>query len=308
MRAYTFTCLNGNDVVTAKTSDHHPVIDHNLLFWNVMMQCAERKNGGGYNNGFKMTEDDQQYMARLTKVAHVIAEIVYRHPNIQVIGLCEGPVQPLHVQTLFASLQRFPWMRRLLGKDGFHKPAFSSGNNWGLLMLADRRYQLKSVDNEDMIRSMNLFDKLANRFQIWELAGKNSNQYFALAHLPFSGDELKTSASTLSDHGKKYCYLVSTILHSYSTKSMAFCADFNINPFLIKPGCHLDKIPVANSILSEEKSADKIEVTVDGILLSDYEKQRKYARMPAPGLFAQLARELALGQETGRRPIPQLTL
>lgn len=293
MRTKNLTCLKSMDVVSAQVSDHHPVIYHNLLFWNVMMQAKERN--GRYNNGFKLVENSKQYIHRLSKVAAVIAEIVYHNPRIQVIGLCEGPIETPHVMHLFAELKKFSWLHRLLTEGNFHRPAFSLGNNWGLLMLADHRYKISKLSHENQLNSLNMLEKLANRFQVWEFKTNRSKKfYFALTHLPFSGDEFKNSYTQLSENGKKYCYLVNNLLKFYSNNSMVFCGDFNINPALIRDNFHLDAIPAGNSILSEEKTSKKLAVTVDGILLSDLEKQRKYAEMPAIGLFRKLTQEWSL--------------
>ncbi len=120
MKNKNLTCLKGMDAISAQVSDHHPVIHHNILFWNVMMQAKERN--GRFNNGFKLIEDDKQYIKRLSKVAAVIAEIVYINPNIQVIGLCEGPVDATHVKHLFSELKKYPWLKRLLMNEDFQRP------------------------------------------------------------------------------------------------------------------------------------------------------------------------------------------
>lgn len=293
MKTKNLTCLKGMDVVSAQVSDHHPVIHHNLLFWNVMMQAKERN--GRFNNGFKLIEDSKQYIQRLSKVAAVIAEIVYNNPSIQAIGMCEGPIDTMHVKHLFSELKKFPWLERLLMNEDFQRPAFSSGNNWGLLMLADYRYKTSKLSHESHLKTMELFDNLANRFQVWEFEGQNSKKlYFALAHLPFSGDEFKTSHTQLSATGKKYCYLINMLLKNYADQSMVFCGDFNINPGLIRDNSHFDSIPIGNSVLSEQKTSEKIAVTVDGILLSNHEKQRTYAELPILGLFRTLLQERAL--------------
>src|ERR1700722_17893927 len=90
-----FICLEGSDVITAGVSDHHPVVHHGVLFWNVMMQGKARKSGG-YNNGFGIVETNKQYINRLSKTAKIIVEISYRYPAIEAIALCEGPIESLH--------------------------------------------------------------------------------------------------------------------------------------------------------------------------------------------------------------------
>ncbi len=295
MKIENLMCLKGMNVIDAQISDHNPVVYHNLLFWNVMMQA--KQTARGYNNGFKISEDSKQYLQRLTKVAAIIAEIVYLNSHIQVIGLCEGPIEPMHVKHLFTELKKFSWLDRLLQNHDFHRPSYSTGNNWGLLMLSDSRYKISKLFHEDQLQSVNMLEKLANRFQAWELEGKNSKKiYFALAHLPFSGDELKNTYTELSENGKKYCYLVNMLLQTYSNNTMVFCGDYNINPALIRKNSQFDAIPIGNSILSEAKSSTKLTVTVDGILLSDSEKQRKYTRLPITDLFGKLKQEWSLAQ------------
>lgn len=95
-----------------------------------MMQCNTRGGGSSFNNGFGLVESDADYIARLVKVADVIAEAVYRDPSIEVISLCEGPIKPEHVEVLFHALMKFPWLARFMMEDMFHKPA-SRGQHWG---------------------------------------------------------------------------------------------------------------------------------------------------------------------------------
>ena len=293
---YSLACLNGNDVITAEISDHHPVIN-NILFWNVMMKGMRRGNGGGYNNGFKLEENDHQYVRRLTMIACVIAEIVYHHPQIYAIALCEGPVKTDHVNKLFSVLQQFVWMKRLTASTGFYKPDMPSYQPWGLLMLADQNYKVNKVTCQQA-ENCEVKEKIANRFQIWELEQNKQKRYLALAHFPFSGDEHATSKSDLSTHGKIYCYLTAAVLHQYANDSMVFCADFNINPYLISDynDRYLDKVPHNNSALSllegNKSTGEKFHtVTVDGVLLSHYEKRLNLNCKNDSHLFFRLAKE-----------------
>jgi hypothetical protein len=64
------------DVINAKISDHYPVIHHNVLFWNVMMQ-GKARGISGFNNAFGLIEDEAAYLARLWKVAKAIAAILH---------------------------------------------------------------------------------------------------------------------------------------------------------------------------------------------------------------------------------------
>ena len=286
-----FACLDGNDVISGKVSDHHPVIHDGVLFWNIMMQCNTRGGGPSFNNGFGLIESDKEYIARLVMVAQVIAEAVYRDPSIEVISLCEGSIKPEHVEVLFHGLMKFPFMARFMMEDMFHKPA-AKGQNWGLLMLADTRYAVTKV-RYDFIEDS---PKLANRFQLWKLEQTGKEKYIALAHFPFAGDEYKTEKMTLSAPGQEYCSLINTLMESHSNDSLIFCADFNFNPYLISQWQDraLDKISPNNSILLTIEGASHKHVktvTVDGVLLSTREKQKYHSSRPEPGLFGQLKSE-----------------
>lgn len=286
-----FSCLGGNDVVTQKVSDHHPVIHDGVFFWNIMMQGNIRGGGPSFNNGFGLIESDKDYIARLVMVAQVIVEAVYLDPSIEVISLCEGPIKPEHVDVLFHALMKFPFMARFMMEDMFHKPA-AKGQNWGLLMLADTRYAVTKVRCD----SIEDYPKLANRFQVWKLEQTSKEKYIALAHFPFAGDEYKTEKIALSAHGQEYCSLINTLMKNHSNDSLIFCADFNFNPYLISQWQDrlLDKISHNNSILLTLEGASRKQVkavTVDGVLLSLKEKQKYHSTHPEPGLFRQLKSE-----------------
>lgn len=286
-----FACLGGNDVITEKVSDHHPVVHDGVFFWNIMMQCNTRGGGLSFNNGFGLIESDEDYNTRLVMVAQVIAEAVYRDPSIGVISLCEGPIKPEHVEVLFHALMKFPFMARFTMEDMFHKPA-DTGQNWGLLMLADASYAVTKVRCD----SIEDYPKLVNRFQLWKLEQTGEEKYIALAHFPFAGDEYKTKKTTLSAPGQEYCRLINTLMENHSNDSFIFCADFNFNPYLISQweDRALDKISHNNSILLTLEGASHIHVktvTVDGVLLSTREKQKYHSSRPEPGLFGQLKSE-----------------
>lgn len=288
------------NVVDAKISDHHPVIHDGVLFWNVMMQGKKRqgKTGDSYNNGFGKVETDEQYMQRLVRVAHVIIGIIARHPSIDAIALCEGPIQPAHVNLFLQILKQFNVMKRFfidsMMNNKFHKPDVDGFQHWGLLMLADKKYQVNAIQCEHINDSI-LSGKLTNRFQIWKLSKDNKNKYLALAHFPFGGDEHVVEKNKLSAHGNIYCELVNDIFKKYASDNLILCADFNFNPYLINEWKDrvLDNIKNNNSILLTSESTIK-KVTVDGILLSLQEKQKYYSSRLSPGLFSRLASEHSL--------------
>lgn len=295
IKSGNFISLKGEDVITAKVSDHHPIIHDGVLFWNIMMQGKLRNGSAGisYNNGFGIVETDKHYINRLKIIADVIAEIINLHPSIDAISLCEGPILPLHIDILSDSLRKNPSMGKFfinsIGKDIFHKPNAQGFPNWGLLMLADNKYHVNDVvydfTDQEIISS-----KLANRFQIWQLKNDiGDSKYLGLGHFPFGGDERITEKQKMSVYGKLYCNLVSDVINHYSDKQFILCADFNLNPYLISEwkDREMDMIANNNSILltTEDNSNIIDTVTVDGVLLSKLEKQRCYSSRFNLGLF-----------------------
>lgn len=280
-RLVSFESLQGNDVIAAEISDHHPVIHDGVLFWNVMMQGKARVGRDkvvSYNNAFGIIESDKEYMNRLVKVGNVISEIVYHHPDIKIIGLCEGPIQHAHINVLIQLLAKFEWMERFLTKSSFHTPSLDQYQNWGLLMLADKKYKVSKLNHEPFT-CPSTFEKLANRLQMWKLTNNGKKKYFVLAHFPFGGDACVTEKSRLSTSGNEYCELVNNILSRYANKNLIFCADFNFNPYLLNQwhDRECDQIINNNSVLSAVNKKDIKQlksVTVDGILLSAREKQK----------------------------------
>ncbi len=285
-----FLSLNGNDVIRAQISDHHPVVHQNVLFWNVMMK-ANCNNQGRFNNGFKIIESNQQYQDRLEKIGYVISEIIFRNPEIFALSLCEGPIEEKDIAKLFSTLKKFPWMHRFTDRNGFYSDNNPRYLNWGLLSLMDNSLKVNNLQVKY------LPEKLMNRFFIWELEKNSQKKYFALAHFPYSGDEKIDSMSKLSKFGKLYSYFTAALLQSYADRSLIFCADFNINPYIVGKyqDRELDKVPFRNSLISSVNSET---VTVDGILLSNFEKQRNFvsniSRMP----FLKLIKEQKASEES----------
>jgi len=302
-----FACLKGNDVIAAKISDHHPIIHDGVLFWNIMMQGKIRNGHTGisYNNGFGIVETEEDYIKRLAKISQVIAEIVHRYPSIDVISLCEGPIQSLHINIFLQSIKKYHSMDKFfidsIMDDAFHKPNVKGFLNWGLLMLADKRYKVNEVKC-DFIEHFMIFEKLANRIQLWKLTKNENIKYLALGHFPFGGDEHTTEKENLSAYGNMYCNLVKDLLNHYANDQFILCADFNLNPYLISEWKDrvVDQIPSNNSMLLTKEGKlyeSKINnVTVDGILLSVQEKQKYYSLRFNPGLFSRLVKENNLFQ------------
>lgn len=284
------------DVMIARISDHHPMVHDGVLFWNIMMQGKKRKthSGEGYNNGFGIVESDEQYKSRLLKVAEVIASLVEVDPSIEAIGLCEGPVQVEHIQVLINALQKTMQMTRFLDDNKLtvtlHTPD-EKAPNWGLLMLAHTDYRI-NVIKHTFIQQSSVATKLANRLQVWELTKNEKTKYFALGHFPFGGDEHVSNPHQLSSSGRIYRYLVNQLFTRYKDEEFIFCADFNFNPYLIGQikDRAADKIRNNNSMVLMEDNQVKT-VTVDGILLSNKEKQKYTSLRFNPGLFPRLKHE-----------------
>jgi hypothetical protein len=290
--------LEVRDVITAHISDHNPMIKESILFWNVMMKGKQR--GRGFNNGFGIVETESQYINRLIKVAGVIAEIIHENPSIETIGLCEGPIEPVHVKIFLDSIKKFKWMERFFVENAFYKPNVEKHPNWGLLMLTDKDNKVSEMKC-DLIQE-SPFDKLTNRFQLWKLTNSGKKTYFALAHFPFGGDECVSEKKHLSHNADTYCELIINILNQYSNDHLIFCADFNFNPYLISQWKDriLDQITPNNSILLTVEGGSRLHhaVTVDGILLSIKEKQKSYESKIIPRLFDMLKNEYRFFKST----------
>lgn len=277
-------CLNGNDVITAKISDHHPIIHNGILLWNVMMQCRKRNGSNSFNNGFGIIETTTAYQQRLNKIGEVIDELLQRFPKIETIGLCEGPLHPDDVNALFKG-------KKFTTHFQFHPVA-----EWGLIMLTKKQNkvcELKTDFNQFEMKSLKDAKKtLINRFQLWKI----NEMVFALAHFPFGGDETGIEKSTFSQKELFYCYLINELLIQFAKVQFVMCADFNFNPFLINEYHHRygDRIKPNNSIVLTEDH--KTSVTVDGILLSAFQKQKYFSLRCHAGLFNRLKLERNLGQ------------
>jgi hypothetical protein len=273
----THQLLKDRDVIAEQISDHRPVVHNKALFWNVMMRGGMLRNKSGYNNAFKLDESEADYLKRLAKVAHVIAEIIYFQPDIEKIGLCEGPIESSHVKFFLKSLHQFVWMQKYL--KNFYKPNLSS-DNYGLLLLTDKKYHVSEIDGFN-----NTFPELNNRMQLWKLTHGSTTEYFALAHLPIGKDVYLTQRDLLSGKSLQYGELIASILNHYESESLTFCADVNMIPFLISEYQDrvLDRIPMHNSVM--HTSIGETPATVDVIALSKLEKQKNYV----PWLFKSIS-------------------
>jgi len=217
----SFLCLQGADVITAKVSDHHPVIHGATLFWNMMMQGKQK--GIVFNNGIGLIETDADYLTRLAKVARVVAEMSWRHPEIEMISFCEGPVQSVHIQLFFDFLSQYASLKKFITEQGFHQPNYR-GDKFGLLMLADKQYQVIPKKLPSL-----LLKKLGNRFKIWKLTNDKHTKYLALAHLPYGrGDEYAIDIRQLTSDGLMYRRFMQRLLKFYHNRRLIVAGDFNL--------------------------------------------------------------------------------
>lgn len=292
----SLSCLNNTDVISAKVSDHHPIIHKGVLFWNIMMHGKSKlcHSATTYNNGFGIVENGKDYRKRLSKVTAVIAEIILNNADIEVISLCEGPIEPDDIAHFNRALFQYDWMREFETKSQPDN-LIAGYPHWGLIMMTHRKLQAEIKHIESSIYQSHL-DKLANRIQLWRVANHDHERYIILAHLPFGSDPLTNNKKSLSEISTRYCQLINDLLRTFENKRLVICADFNFNPFLIGDlNDRLeDKIIKNSSILISRSSSveqQKIAVTVDGVLLSRVEKQLSYLSRSTYGLFSTLVRE-----------------
>jgi hypothetical protein len=310
----SFSCLNNQDVISGKVSDHHPVVHHNVLFWNVMMQGNIRQNSTvlSYNNAFGLIETQDQYIKRLKKIAQVIAEISAKFPFLKAITLCEGPIISVHVNVFIQTLQLHYSMKKYFSpiglKPNYYQPVMKNDSKpWGLFMFVDTAYKVKVI-SEPMQNNELLIRQLNNRFQLWKLTNEHSTQYIALAHFPFGENERVTQSKCLTDLGLIFRDFIQHLIKKYSQNEFIFCADFNFNPYLISHyhDRYLDSIQPHNSIiLRKDKMTTKFVtefITVDGMLLSQRTKQKYYSANYHLGLFHRLALEHVLAEKSFRLP------
>lgn len=280
----TFNTLKNNDVVSAQISDHHPIVHGDTLFWNIMMKGKFRR--GRFNNGFGLIESNADYQARLAKVADVIAEIVSHNPSIHSINLCEGPVEADDVKHFLTALSKHPELKRHLSESGFHQPNHPDAYNWGLMMFADSKFTVTEMSSDFVLQNPSL-ERLRNRFQLWALTDGDKTKYVALTHLPFGGDVHTTEETELSDTTAAYRKLVSKLLNEFGEQDLVITGDFNFSPYLMGryQARLLDAIPHHNSTLFHNGKQET--VTVDGILLSDASKRRRYRTPMYGAMFTQ---------------------
>lgn len=298
-----------HEIQSKKISDHFPVVHQNTLFWNVMMQAKMRVGQAsiGYNNGFGIKEDEAQYARRLEQVAVVIAKIVKENPKIDVICLCEGPINQF-VEPFVNKLKEFEEMKRFFFSaktnpaSDFYKPQpiiAANKNDWGLFLFVDKNIAVKATPFSSHALSVQNKEKLSNRFQIWELKQNGEKYFCALGHVPLGKDEVASEFENLSQDGKEYARFFEDILTQHKNNLLTICADFNMDPNVIEDRNKrlFDVIPRENSLKFESEILLSKKLTVDGILLSDLTKQKFFSSIPFANLSSFLFLEKYLAYQ-----------
>lgn len=321
--AILFEFLNNSDVVTEGVSDHTPVIGNLdsspcLCFWNMMMQGKQR-GPGQYNNGFGIVEDDPTYEKRLSRVANVIIEIINKTPKIEILGFCEGPINPKHLNILLNKFNQNPLLQEFDLK--------VCDRSWGIYMLVKKSYKVAKADaipalskipaledisttNDEKEKQKNLSDvfrALKNRITIWKIVNPAGEAiHIAITHIPISPNDVSVSnRKAFSIKIMNICSLFNFFLQDhYKNQKFFLMGDFNFNPNLISENVNLHKgdiIPNHNSFMLEVRDANKMvtTVTVDAICASPHSKRSYFAF--GPDLFSYLQKELSLGLDLSHR-------
>ena len=142
-------------------SDHEPVIEGDVLSWNIMMQGKYNQEKNRYNNGLQLIETQGQYQQRLARIAAVLASIISNNPQIQVICLQEAPILKQDVEFFADCCLRYRDMQKFTGalRDE------SVLTSWGLMSLfnGDRySYESKPFGAEGLearVQKFKLFDR-----------------------------------------------------------------------------------------------------------------------------------------------------
>jgi hypothetical protein len=167
MKRLTFLSLGGTYVRDAQLSDHEPLIDQNVISWNIMMPGNFRRNR--YNNGFALIEDQAQYHQRLRQIASVLAEICSQNAYIHTICLQEAPVQPADIEVFVSSCLSYPSLQSF-AKTLQNSDVFTA---WGLITLVNSdRYDYEmhplgiAKDNlKDRIQALILRDQVTGEIK-----------------------------------------------------------------------------------------------------------------------------------------------
>ncbi|MFI4957327.1 MAG: hypothetical protein ACHQAX_08995 [Gammaproteobacteria bacterium] len=193
-------------------SDHEPVIEHDVMSWNIMMQGKYNQEKNRYNNGLELVETQAQYQQRLKKIAAAMADICKSNPHIQVICLQEAPILKEDVEFFtdcclsYKSLQKFAETLR-------DENVLTS---WGLMSLFNGErysYMSKPFSSEGL-------DARVQKFKLVHQEDGTKRTVINL-HLPF--DKAKKDPGSLADEVTKMVKKKSI----ESKKEVMIAGDFN---------------------------------------------------------------------------------
>lgn len=109
----TMLSLTGQNPMTAKLSDHNPLINNGIISFNMMMQAKWNPAKKRYNNGFGIKEESQtQYQSRIKAAVLMLAEVAHLNPQVYAIGLVEAPIEAADIGVLIAEFAKYPSLKR----------------------------------------------------------------------------------------------------------------------------------------------------------------------------------------------------
>jgi hypothetical protein len=135
MYPFNFFNVEEKQIRRDRISDHQPVVENDVLCWNIMMHCKLTPQGR-FNNAFELEETAEQYQERLKKIAFMLSFLCSAHPEVQIICLQEAPILPQDKQVFIESC---------LSYDNLRKFAHALQNSqcfsqWGLVSLFNAEF------------------------------------------------------------------------------------------------------------------------------------------------------------------------
>jgi hypothetical protein len=268
MKKLTFLSLAGASVREAQLSDHEPMINHNMLSWNIMMPGNYRR--GEFNNGYELIEDQNQYHQRLVRISSVIAEICDQNRQIAVICLQEAPVRKEDIRVFIDACLQYPSLQ-IFKKSFEDTEVFTS---WGLTTFIDsdrHDYEVISVPQAK--------DGLKDRIQSLRLKDQTKRVITNL-HLPYGS---KKNPKEMAQ------FVVHMMLKHLSAFTLA--GDFNISfiekeivAILARLGQVFAPINNSTEYQVENGGSNTLE-SVDAIIFSDYKKNTPICNLSKTSLL-----------------------
>ncbi len=181
MYPFNFFNVNQKQIRRERISDHQPVIDNDVLSWNIMMHC--KCTGQRYNNAFELTETQEQYHERLRKVAFMLSFLCSTNPNIQIICLQEAPIRPEDMRVFIDSALSYENLRRF-AESLQDRNVFT---DWGLVTLVNtKRYQYHARTWDASFQSPMDVNLLKDRVQCFALTTFQKEERRVInLHFPF---------------------------------------------------------------------------------------------------------------------------